>query len=93
MKVLHIETGEILGKNEIGEIYIKGPTVMKGYFGNDEATARAIGKDGWLRSGDVGYYDDDGDFFVLDRARDFIKYQNHLVNSSERIFNQKYKHV
>ena len=73
IKVLHTQTGEILGKNEIGEIYIKGPTVMKEYFKNKEATAKAIDEDGWLRSNDIGFYDDDNDFFVLDRARDFIK--------------------
>jgi long-chain acyl-CoA synthetase len=54
-----------------GEIAIKGPNVMKGYFGNPAATAEAI-RDGWFHSGDVGYRDADGYFFIVDRVKDMI---------------------
>jgi long-chain acyl-CoA synthetase len=56
---------------ELGEIVIKGPNVMKGYFGNPAATAEAI-RDGWFHSGDIGYRDADGYFFIVDRVKDMI---------------------
>lgn len=56
---------------ELGEILIKGPNVMKGYFGDPAATAEAI-RDGWLHSGDIGYRDPDGYFFIVDRVKDMI---------------------
>ena len=63
--------GAELPDGERGEIVIKGPNVMKGYFGNDAATAEAI-RDGWFYSGDIGYRDADGYFFIVDRVKDMI---------------------
>ena len=63
--------GEEVADGELGEILIKGPNVMKGYFGNPAATAEAI-HDGWLRSGDIGYRDGDGYYFLVDRVKDMI---------------------
>ena len=57
--------------NEIGEIVVKGPTVTKGYLGREKETKEAI-KDGWLYTGDLGYLDDDGFLYVLDRRSDLI---------------------
>jgi len=56
---------------ELGELLIKGPNVMKGYFGNPRATADAI-RNGWLHSGDIGYRDPDGYYFLVDRVKDMI---------------------
>lgn len=56
---------------ELGEVLIKGPNVMKGYFGNPQATAEAI-RDGWLHSGDIGYRDPDGYYYLVDRVKDMI---------------------
>jgi long-chain acyl-CoA synthetase len=56
---------------ELGEIVIKGPNVMKGYFGDPAATAEAI-RGGWFHSGDIGYRDRDGYFFIVDRLKDMI---------------------
>jgi long-chain acyl-CoA synthetase len=63
--------GSTLPIGEIGEIWIKGPNVVKGYWNKPEATAAAI-TDGWLHSGDVGRVDDEGFVYIVDRAKDMI---------------------
>lgn len=63
--------GREVPDGELGEILIKGPNVMKGYFGNPQATAEAI-RDGWLHSGDIGYRDPEGYYFLVDRVKDMI---------------------
>ena len=65
------EEGAILGVGEQGEIQIKGPQVMKGYYNRPEATADTI-KDGWLCTGDIGIMDEDGFFKIVDRKKDMI---------------------
>lgn len=82
-KVINPETGKTLGPNEIGELCFKGATVMKGYVKNTIATEEIIDKDGWLHSGDVGYFDEDRDFFIVDRLKDLIKYKGFQVSPSE----------
>ena len=64
--------GEDVAPGEIGEVWIKGVQVMVGYWNNPEETARAITPDGWFRSGDAGYLDDDGYLFLHDRVKDMI---------------------
>ena len=71
---------EDLPDGEVGEIWIKGPTVMKGYWKMPEATNETIRADGWLRSGDAGYRDEDGYFYVHDRVKDMI------VSGGENIY-------
>ncbi len=66
------EAGNTLGPGEIGEIEIRGPIVMAGYWNRSEATAETIRPDGWLRTGDAGFMDEDGFFFVHDRVKDMI---------------------
>lgn len=65
------EQGQPLPDGELGEIAIKGPNVMKGYWGDPQATAEAI-RDGWLHSGDLGYRERDGYYFIVDRVKDMI---------------------
>jgi long-chain acyl-CoA synthetase len=60
-----------LGPHKVGEIIVKGPNVMRGYLNNEQATAETI-KDGWLFTGDMGYMDEDGYIFVVDRKKDMI---------------------
>jgi len=57
--------------NKVGEIIVRGPNVMKGYLNNEQATAETI-KGGWLFTGDMGYMDDDGYIFIVDRKKDMI---------------------
>lgn len=61
-----------LPAGEAGELMIRGPLVMLGYFGNEQATKEAIEPDGWLHTGDIAYATDDGHFFVVDRRKDLI---------------------
>ncbi|KAK9872477.1 hypothetical protein WA026_017944 [Henosepilachna vigintioctopunctata] len=77
--VKDIETGKFVGPYGRGEICIKGDTVMKGYLNNPEANRASFTEDGWYRTGDVGYYDDDGYFFITDRMKDLIKYKGFQV--------------
>jgi len=64
--------GEILPANTIGEIHAKGPRIMSGYWEDDKKTAQAITPDGWLRTGDLGYVDEDGYVYLTGRADDLI---------------------
>ncbi len=66
------EAGHELPPGEIGEIEIRGPIVMEGYWNRPEATAETIRPDGWLRTGDAGFMNPDGYFFVHDRVKDMI---------------------
>lgn len=84
IKVVEIDNVSInLGPNQVGEICVKGPLVMKGYYKNPEATKQAIDPTGWLHTGDTGYYDGDGFFFVVDRIKDLIKYKGFQVAPAE----------
>ncbi|OPL11670.1 MAG: hypothetical protein AVO39_04965 [delta proteobacterium MLS_D] len=65
------ENSRELPTGETGEIVIKGPCVMKGYWNKPEATAETV-RDGWLHTGDVGYADEDGYFYITDRKKDLI---------------------
>jgi acyl-CoA synthetase (AMP-forming)/AMP-acid ligase II len=71
MKVVD-EDGKKLGPGEVGEILARGPRVMSGYWKDEEKTAKTIDKDGWVHTGDVGYVDEDGYYFLSGRSSDMI---------------------
>ncbi|MFD0276472.1 4-coumarate--CoA ligase family protein [Kitasatospora sp. NPDC127111] len=72
-----------LGPGERGELLIRGPQVMKGYFGRPSDTAATIDADGWLHTGDVGYVDERGYLFIVDRVKELIKYKGYQVAPAE----------
>ena len=82
-KVVDVGSGEEVADGERGELCIRGANVMKGYFNNDEATARTIDADGWLHTGDVAVVDEDGDFQIVDRVKELIKYKGYQVPPAE----------
>lgn len=65
------DQGGALGVDQVGEIQIKGPQVMKGYYNKPEDTSKSI-RDGWLSTGDMGKMDSDGYFYIVDRKKDMI---------------------
>jgi long-chain acyl-CoA synthetase len=74
-KVVDLETGErILPPGEVGEICVRGPQVMRGYWQAESETVRVL-RDGWYHTGDVGYVDEQGYVFIVDRAKEMIKYK------------------
>lgn len=72
-----------LGPNKRGELLFRGPQVMTGYFNNQKATNDTITPDGWLRSGDMGYFDDNGYIYVTDRLKELIKVKGFQVAPAE----------
>jgi len=75
MKILN-EQGESLGPNEVGEVCLNTGRYWAGYYGNPEETRKVRDKNMWYHSGDLGYVDDDGFLFIVDRKKDMLKYQN-----------------
>jgi acyl-CoA synthetase (AMP-forming)/AMP-acid ligase II len=77
--VVDPNSGERVGAEETGELWVRGPQLMSGYLGNEVATLATVDADGWLHSGDVVRFDDDGNLFVVDRLKELIKVRGHHV--------------
>ena len=82
-RVVDLETGQDAPTGELGEVWVRGPQVMKGYLHNPEATQAMIDPDGWLHTGDIGRADDDGYLYVVDRVKELIKYKGMQVAPAE----------
>ncbi|MDT5295095.1 MAG: hypothetical protein QOJ76_1975 [Acidobacteriota bacterium] len=82
-RLVSVETGEDVAGGEPGEVWVRGPQVMKGYLNRPEATAQTIDAEGWLHTGDIGYADADGYFFIVDRAKELIKYKAFQIAPAE----------
>ncbi len=82
-RIVDPDTMEDLGPNTQGELWIRGPQVMKGYLNRSEATEETIVEDGWLRTGDLCMIDDDGEMHLQDRLKELIKYKGFQVAPAE----------
>lgn len=82
-RIVDTETGADLECDKNGELWIKGPQVMKGYLNNPEATSQTIDADGWLHTGDIGYFDSDGYLYIVDRLKELIKFKGFQVAPAE----------
>ncbi|MBN2062985.1 MAG: long-chain-fatty-acid--CoA ligase [Deltaproteobacteria bacterium] len=77
------ENEDILGPNQVGEILVRGPRVMSGYWKDEQKTAQVMTKDGWLRTSDRGYMDEDGYMFLAGRSDDIIIRGGENISPSE----------
>jgi len=84
------ESGNLLAAGEVGELVIQGPIVMKGYYKKPKETAETL-RGGWLHTGDMGYYDKDGYFFMVDRKKELINVGGEKVFPRE-VEELMYKH-
>lgn len=82
-KIVDVTTGAELGPNEDGEVLVRGPHVMKGYLNADEATRQVLEPDGFLHTGDLGRFDDNGELHLVDRIKELIKYKGQQVSPVE----------
>lgn len=82
-KIVEPATGEALAQGLPGEVCMRGPNRMVGYWNNPDATAATIDADGWLHSGDIGYVDQEGYLYVVDRVKELIKYNAYQVAPAE----------
>ena len=81
-RIVDPETGTELQPREIGELWVRGPQVMKGYYNNPEATAQTV-INGWLRTGDLAWKDEEGYVFIVDRLKEVIKCKGFQVPPAE----------
>jgi long-chain acyl-CoA synthetase len=73
LRIADVEDGSItMPRGEVGELMVRGPIVMMGYFGDEEKTRETLEPNGWLHSGDLGTMDEDGCVFIVDRKKDMI---------------------
>ncbi|GKV16151.1 hypothetical protein SLEP1_g26833 [Rubroshorea leprosula] len=82
-KIVDPDTGKTLEVNQTGELWLRGPNIMKGYFNNADATRLTLDLEGWLKTGDLCYIDEDGFIFVVDRLKELIKYKGYQVPPAE----------
>ncbi|XP_063828665.1 probable 4-coumarate--CoA ligase 1 isoform X4 [Ostrinia nubilalis] len=82
-RVVSLVNGEMLGPHKSGELWIRGPQVMKGYWNNEAATKETVDPEGWLHTGDVAYYDDEHYFYIVDRTKELIKVKGNQVSPTE----------
>jgi acyl-CoA synthetase (AMP-forming)/AMP-acid ligase II len=82
-RVVDVATLQDLGPRESGEIWLRGPNIMQGYWKQPAATADTLVSAGWMRTGDIGYFDSDGSIYLVDRLKELIKYNAQQVAPAE----------
>lgn len=68
-KIVDVASGSEVPQGQRGELWVRGPTVMKGYWGKPDATKDTITEDGWLKTGDVAFLDEENHIFIVDRIK------------------------
>jgi long-chain acyl-CoA synthetase len=87
LKIVGEDGDTAVPNGEVGEIWVRSPQVMKGYWNRPEETEKSITSDGWFKSGDAGYLDDDGYLFIHDRVKDMI------VSGGENVYPAEVENV
>jgi acyl-CoA synthetase (AMP-forming)/AMP-acid ligase II len=82
-KIVSLDTGRELPTGEVGELAVRGPQVMKGYWKRPQETKDCLSEDGWLLTGDIGWLDEDAYLYLLDRKKEMIKYKGYQVAPAE----------
>ena len=82
-RIVDPESGEDVATGERGELWIRGPQVMAGYLGNEEATRETVDEEGWLHTGDIAIADEDGWLAIVDRLKELIKFKGFQVAPAE----------
>ncbi|KAJ1690883.1 hypothetical protein LUZ63_015038 [Rhynchospora breviuscula] len=82
-KIVDPSTGEALGPGQRGELWLRGHIIMKGYVGDAEATSSTLDREGWLKTGDLCYINEDGFLYIVDRLKELIKYKAYQVPPAE----------
>ncbi|XP_046737165.1 luciferin 4-monooxygenase-like [Diprion similis] len=85
LKVVDPDTSRILGTNQVGELLWKTKTTMNCYYNDPDATAATIDEEGWMHSGDFGYYNEGGEIFVTDRMKELIIRLPHPVDDEDPV--------
>jgi acyl-CoA synthetase (AMP-forming)/AMP-acid ligase II len=83
LRIVDPQTGRDLGRGEQGELWVRTPSRLTGYLNNPQATSELLTADGWLRTGDLGFVDEDGFVFITDRLKELIKVKGLQVAPAE----------
>ena len=83
VRVVDVDGGDDVAPGKEGELWIRGPQIMRGYLGRPQETADCIDREGWYHTGDVGYVDPQGWFYIVDRTKELIKYKGMQVAPAE----------